>query len=161
MNVSTWHSLNKLNHHPTFDHPHSNSNKEYNSQKSDKKKTFESYFRHQWATVGLPVVFIIDIQPKRVHSQPQLWSFLVLNVKVVNPVHFKILSNLQVPHHGIFSTVWRNLMNYKTHMCLKNIKSFLKENYNTSSFLCAPDAKIGFFPPIHSYWGYAAPKPWR
>lgn len=55
----------------------------------------------------LLIILFIDIEPQSVHSQPQLGSFLVLDVEIVDSVHLQILSNLQILHHG-FLPVWRN-----------------------------------------------------
>lgn len=52
---------------------------------------------------GVPVFFIINVEAEGVHSQPQLRAFLVLDVKVVDPIHLQILGYLQVLHHGILS----------------------------------------------------------
>lgn len=51
----------------------------------------------------VPVFFIVNVEAKSVHSQPQLRAFLVLDVKVVDPVHLQILGYLQVLHHGVLS----------------------------------------------------------
>ena len=52
---------------------------------------------------GQFVVLFVDVQAEGVHSQPEVRALLVLDVKVVNSVHFKILGDLQVLHHGVFS----------------------------------------------------------
>lgn len=44
--------------------------------------------------LGVPVFFIVDVEAESVHSQPQLRAFLVLDVKVVDPVHLQILGYL-------------------------------------------------------------------
>lgn len=51
----------------------------------------------------LLVILFIDVEPQSVHSQPQLCSFLILDVEVVDSVHLEILSNLQILHHGFLS----------------------------------------------------------
>lgn len=57
---------------------------------------------------GVPVFFIINVEAEGIHSQPQLRAFLVLDVKVVDPIHLQILGYLQVLHHGILSAKWRD-----------------------------------------------------
>lgn len=49
----------------------------------------------------LPVVLLVDVQPQSVDSQPQVCGLLVLDLEVVDAVHFQILSNLQVLEHGL------------------------------------------------------------
>lgn len=58
---------------------------------------FNYYWNH------LLVILFINIEPQSVHSQPQLCSFLILDVEVVDSVHLEILSNLQILHHGFLS----------------------------------------------------------
>lgn len=48
-----------------------------------------------------PVVLLVDVQPQSVDSQPQVCGLLVLDLEVVDAVHFQILSNLQVLEHGL------------------------------------------------------------
>lgn len=47
------------------------------------------------------VVLLVDVQSERVHSQPQLGALLVADLKVVDAVHFKVLSDFQVLHHRV------------------------------------------------------------
>lgn len=63
---------------------------------------------------GLPVFFIINVEAEGVHSQPQLRAFLVLDVKVVDPIHLQILGYLQVLHHSILSVKGRDQINKET-----------------------------------------------
>lgn len=42
----------------------------------------------------LLVVLLINVESQGVHSQPQLCSLLILDVKVVDSVHFQVLGNL-------------------------------------------------------------------
>ena len=51
----------------------------------------------------LHVVLLVDVTSKSIHSQPQLCSFLVLDRKVVDAIHVKILSELEIVHHGFFT----------------------------------------------------------
>ena len=48
------------------------------------------------------VVLLIDVEPQRVHAKPQLGALLVLDLKVVHPIHLQVLGNLEVLHHGVF-----------------------------------------------------------
>ena len=71
----------------------------------------------KWDTMALPrtallygiaklfllVCFVVYVQSQGVYTQPQLGSFLVLDVEVVHPVHLQVLGNLQILHHAIFS----------------------------------------------------------
>lgn len=49
-----------------------------------------------------PVLFLIDVQSQSVDSQVQVCALLVLDLKVVDAIHFQVLSNLQVLNHGLF-----------------------------------------------------------
>ena len=50
---------------------------------------------------GESVILLVDVQPQCVHAQPQLSALLVLDLKVVDPIHLEVLSNLEVLHHGV------------------------------------------------------------
>ena len=60
---------------------------------------------------GKLVFFLIDIEPKSIHSQPQLRPLLVLDGEVVDSVHLQILCYLQILQHGIFP----NLQSHATY----------------------------------------------
>lgn len=70
--------------------------------------TFRKKHRGQAPPAGplhihrLLVLLLINVESQGVHSQPQICSFLVLDVKVVNSVHLQVLGDLQVLHHGVF-----------------------------------------------------------
>lgn len=51
----------------------------------------------------LLIILLVDVESQGVHSQPQLSSFLILDVEIVDPVHLQILGNLQILHHGFLS----------------------------------------------------------
>lgn len=57
----------------------------------------KSFWKH------LLVILLIDVESQSVHPQPQLCSFLILDVEVIDSVHLQVLSDLQVLHHGLLS----------------------------------------------------------
>ena len=48
-----------------------------------------------------PVVLLIDVEPKSVDAKPELGSFLVLDLEVVDAIHLEVLGDLEVLHHGV------------------------------------------------------------
>lgn len=50
---------------------------------------------------SLLVILLINIESQGVHAQTQLCSLLILDVEVVDSVHFKVLGDLQVLQHSI------------------------------------------------------------
>lgn len=47
------------------------------------------------------VVVLINVEAEGVHPQPQLGALLVLDLKVVDPIHLQVLGNFQIFHHGV------------------------------------------------------------
>lgn len=52
-------------------------------------------------TRRLLVVLLVNVESQSVHSQPQLGSLLVLDVKVVDSIHLQVLGDLQVLHYSV------------------------------------------------------------
>lgn len=51
---------------------------------------------------GSLVLLLVDVDAQGVHSQPQVCALLVLDVKVIDAVHFQVLGDFQVFSHGLF-----------------------------------------------------------
>lgn len=49
------------------------------------------------------VILFVDIQSKGIHAEPQLGALLVADLEVVHAVHFQILCDLEVLHHGVLA----------------------------------------------------------
>lgn len=46
------------------------------------------------------VIFLINVKAKGVDSKPKVCSFLIFDLKIVDPIHFQILGYLQVLQHS-------------------------------------------------------------
>lgn len=50
------------------------------------------------------VFLLVDVQPQSINTKPEFTAFLVFDVKIVDAVHFQVLCDLQILHHGIIPT---------------------------------------------------------
>ncbi len=49
------------------------------------------------------IVFLINVEAQGIHSQPKLSILLIFDAEIVDAVHFKILGNLDILEHCVFS----------------------------------------------------------